>query len=100
VSPYDTEARYRARSGRDWIGYMVHLTETCDADRPHLIVHADTTPANVHDVMRLEPIHMALARKELLPREHLVDAATSVLAISLGLARSTGSNWSDPAART
>lgn len=74
VSPYDTDARFRAKSGRDWSGYMVHFTETCDADRPHLVTHTDTTPANVHDMARLEPIHGALADKGLLPCEHLVDA--------------------------
>ena len=74
VSPYDTDARFRSRKGRDWSGYMVHFTETCDAHRPRLITHADTTPANVHDMVRLAPIHAALAGKGLLPREHLVDA--------------------------
>ncbi|MBL7405356.1 IS5/IS1182 family transposase, partial [Escherichia coli] len=39
-SPYDAEARYRTQRNRGWIGYMVHLTETCDAGAPHLIVHA------------------------------------------------------------
>jgi IS5 family transposase len=74
VSPYDTDARFRSRKGRDWSGYMVHFTETCDADRPRLVIHADTTPANVHDMARLAPIHAALADKGLLPREHFVDA--------------------------
>ena len=41
-SPYDTEARFRAKAGTNWTGYMVHLTETCDKGRPHLVVHADT----------------------------------------------------------
>ncbi|GGF74524.1 hypothetical protein GCM10011402_28960 [Paracoccus acridae] len=54
---------------------MVHLTETCDAGTPHLVLHADTTPANVHEAMRTEPIHAALAAKGLVPTEHLVDAA-------------------------
>ena len=54
---------------------MVHFTETCDAGTPHLVVHADTTPANVHEAMRTEPIHAALAAKNLPPAEHLVDAA-------------------------
>jgi len=53
---------------------MVHLTETCDNDRPHLLVHADTTPANVHEAMRTEPIHDALAAQGLAPSEHLADA--------------------------
>ncbi len=54
---------------------MVHLTETCDADAPHLVVHADTTPVNVHEAPRTAPIHAALATKGLAPAEHLVDSA-------------------------
>jgi transposase len=73
-SPYDIEARFRAKSGTSWTGYMVHITETCDAEAPRLVVHADTTPANVHEATRTEPIHMALADKGLVPAEHLVDA--------------------------
>jgi hypothetical protein len=62
-SPYDPEARYRSKDATEWTGYMVHLTETCDGDAPHLVVHADTTAANVHEAMRTEPIHAALAAK-------------------------------------
>lgn len=74
-SPYDTDARFRTKAGTRWTGYMVHLTETCDADAPHLVVHADTTPANVHEAPRTGPIHAALAAKELAPSQHLVDSA-------------------------
>ena len=74
-SPYDTEARFRTKAGTSWTGYMVHLTETCDAGAPRLVVHADTTPANVHEAMRTGPIHDALAAKGLAPSEHLVDSA-------------------------
>ena len=73
-SPYDSEARFRTKAGTSWTGYMVHLTETCDAGAPRLVVHADTTPANVHEAMRTAPIHEALATKRLAPSEHLVDA--------------------------
>ena len=73
-SPYDTEARFRSKAGTNWTGYMVHFTETCDAATPRLIVHAETTPANVHEAMRTEPIHDALAAKGLAPSEHLADA--------------------------
>jgi transposase len=73
-SPYDSEARFRTKAGTSWTGYMVHLTETCDAGAPRLVVHADTTPANVHEAMRTAPIHEALAAKGLAPSEHLVDA--------------------------
>jgi transposase len=73
-SPYDSEARFRTKAGTSWTGYMVDLTETCDAGAPRLVVHADTTPANVHEAMRTALIHEALAAKGLAPSEHLVDA--------------------------
>jgi transposase len=73
-SPYDIDARFRAKAGTGWTGYMVHLAETCDEGAPRLVVHAETTPANVHEAMRTEPIHAALAAKGLAPAEHLVDA--------------------------
>lgn len=73
-SPYDIDARFRTKGGMGWTGYMAHLTEACDEDAPHLVVHADTTPANVHEATRTEPIHKALAGKGLAPAEHLVDA--------------------------
>src|SRR5215212_4844944 len=37
-SPYDTEARFRAKAGTSWTGYMVHLTESCDEGAPRLLV--------------------------------------------------------------
>jgi transposase len=74
-SPYDLDARFRAKAGEEWTGYMVHLSETCDEGAPRLVVHAATTPANVHEAMRTEAIHDALAGKGLAPRERLVDSA-------------------------
>ena len=73
-SPYDVDARFRAKAGTGWTGYMVHFTETCDEGLPHLVVHADTTPANVHEAIRTGPIHDALVAKGLAPSEHLADA--------------------------
>ena len=73
--PYDAEARYRSKSSMNWTGYMVYLTETCDAGAPQLVLHADTTPANVHEAMRVKAIHAALAAKGLVPSEHLVASA-------------------------
>ena len=74
-SPYDDQACFRAKSGMGWTGYMVHFTESCEADEPHLVLHADTTLADVHEARRTQPIHSALAAKDLIPSEHLVDAA-------------------------
>jgi transposase len=73
-SPYDVEARYSKKRSTVWTGYKVQVTETCDADTPNLIVHVATTTATVQDVEMLPQIHTALAKKDLLPAEHLVDA--------------------------
>lgn len=74
-TPYEPEARYGTKRTTSWVGYKVHLTETCDPEDPHLITQVETTAATTSDVSRVTPIHQALARKELLPRQHLVDAA-------------------------
>ena len=74
-SPYETEARFRSKHATHWTGYMVHLTETCGEEMPRLVVHADTTPANMHEAERTAAIHDALAAKGLAPSEHLVDSA-------------------------
>ncbi len=73
-SPYDTEARYGNKRHTTWIGYKVHLTETCDKNQVHLITNVQTTEAHLADVDQTEPIHQSLADKELLPKQHLVDA--------------------------
>ncbi len=72
-SPQDVEARYSEKQGHSWVGYKDHITETCDPHFPHLIVHVETTPAPVPDCVMVEPIHQALAQKELLPGEHVLD---------------------------
>jgi len=38
-SPYDLDARYGTKRDMHWVGYKVHLSETCDEDQPHLITH-------------------------------------------------------------
>jgi hypothetical protein len=53
---------------------MVHLTESCDEGASRLVLHADTTPACLHEAARTVPIHAALAAKGLTPAEHLVDS--------------------------
>jgi transposase len=73
-SPYDPDARYGKKRETSWVGYTLHLTETCEADAPHLIVHVATTPACASDEATLTPIHQDLARRDLLPSRQLVDA--------------------------
>jgi transposase len=73
ASPHDIEARYSTKRSVTWVGYKVHLTETCEQDTPHLITHVETAPATEGDCSALPRIHDALARRELLPDEHIVD---------------------------
>jgi transposase len=72
-SPYDPEARYAKKREQGWVGYKVHLSETCDQDLPHLITHVETTPAPLSDLAALPRIHEALQHHHLLPERHLVD---------------------------
>jgi transposase len=73
-SPYDLEVRYGVKRQTTWKGYKVHVTETCDADTPHLVVAVTTTLATTPDYQMLDPIHQELAAKDLLPAEQTVDA--------------------------
>jgi len=73
-SPYDPEAHYGTKRQTHWTGYKVHISETCDDEQPHLITHVETTIAPRSDADMTEPIHEALAEKELLPGTHLADA--------------------------
>ncbi len=73
-SPYDPAARYSVKRDTTWTGYKVHLTETCDEDAPHVITQVLTTPASTPDWHAAAVIHPALAEKDLLPAEHLLDA--------------------------
>jgi transposase len=74
-SPYDVEARLGKKGTTTWIGYKVHLTETCEDEAPHLIVHVATTPAPVADGEVTPAIHEGLRGADLLPGKHAVDTA-------------------------
>lgn len=75
ASPYDPDVHHaKKRATTAWIGYKVHLTETCDDARPPLVTHVATTPAPVVDRAALAAVHAAPAEKDLLPSRHLVDA--------------------------
>ena len=72
-SPYDVEAHYAKKHTTSWVGYKVHVTETCDDQAPHLITHVETTAGPVADGEATPRIHQALERKRLLPHLHIVD---------------------------
>jgi transposase len=72
-SPYDPEAHYGNKRTTTWTGYKVHLTETCEDNQLHVITHVETTVAALPDSEMTASIHEALAAKQLLPTDHLVD---------------------------
>jgi transposase len=74
ASPYDLEARYSSKRDVHWVGYKVHLTETCDADHPDLITQVMTTPATTQDSVMGPAIQQDLADRDVLPGIHLLDS--------------------------
>jgi transposase len=72
-SPSDVDARCSTKRETSWIGYRVHLTETCDDETPHLITQVATVPATTKDVEMTDALHADLAARDLLPGEHLLD---------------------------
>ena len=89
-SPYDAEARYKTKRDTSWLGYKVHLTETCDDETPNLITHVATTPATTDDSLLTGSIHADLAAKELLPAEHYVDMGYTSAAVLVESEREYG----------
>jgi len=72
-SPYDADAHYACKGSTTWIGYKVHLSETCDEGLPRIITAVQTTAGPVADGDLTAPIHTALQDKGLLPAQHIVD---------------------------
>src|SRR5919109_64402 len=72
-SPYDPEAHYARKHTTQWVGYKVHITETCEDDQPHLITHIETTPGPTADGATTPKIHAALQQRGLLPGTHIAD---------------------------
>ena len=103
ASPYDTDARWGVKRDTFWLGYKLHITETCDdpppctcrpgpAARqpgaggrdhdkgcarlvfPNLITHVATTDATVTDNQMTGAIDDDLAGKRLAPGRHYLDS--------------------------
>jgi hypothetical protein len=63
ISPYDPDARRAIRGNTRWSGYLVHVTETCDADaRVNLITDIATT-GPIRDTQALPGIHTRLRHR-------------------------------------
>ncbi|HUY47177.1 MAG TPA: transposase, partial [Streptosporangiaceae bacterium] len=100
ASPYDLDARWGVKRDTFWLGYKLHVTETCDDEPrcgcpgagdggtgrqghdkdcpapafPNLITHAATTDATVTDNQMTGAIDDGLAAKDLAPGRHYADS--------------------------
>lgn len=74
-SPFDDQVRFCTKRQTSWVGYKVHLTETCDDQSPRIITSVQTTLATTDDGKMTTPIHETLQARDLLPADHLVDTA-------------------------
>lgn len=72
-SPYDPDVRLAKKGTTQWVGYKIHLTETCEEDLPELITNVETTPAPMADGEVTPQIHSHLKANDLLPGDHIVD---------------------------
>jgi hypothetical protein len=117
TSPDDTDARWGVKRDTFWNGYKVHLSETCTAadaagaagtaapgptpgqvpDRPNLITDVAATDATVPDAKMTEPIHQALAGRDLLPAEHYLDSGYPSAELIVGARATYGITLITPA---
>jgi len=100
ASPYDTDARWGVKRDTFWLGYKLHVTETCDDQPrcgcpaagdggtgrrgheqgcaapafPNLITHVATTQATVPDSQMTSVICDDLAAKNLAPGRSYLDS--------------------------
>jgi transposase len=72
-SPYDPDAHYAKKHTTQWVGYKIHVTETCEDDLPPLITEVESAPGPSADGTATPTIHERLRDKDLLPGVHLVD---------------------------
>jgi transposase len=72
-SPFDPEARYARKFTTSWVGYRLHITETCEEGLPNIITDVQSTPGPVADGDATPFIHEALKERNLLPKTQFVD---------------------------
>jgi transposase len=72
-SPIDPDCRYARKFTTSWVGYRIHITETCEDGLPNIITDVKTAPAPVADAEATPLIHETLKKKELLPKTQFVD---------------------------
>jgi transposase len=73
TSPYDVDARYASKRDIAWVGYKVHVSETCDADHPSILTDVTTTPSTTLDHSVTQALETTLVEQGVPPAIHLLD---------------------------
>lgn len=110
-SPYDPDARWAAKKDFLWLGYKLHVSETCDDPPacgcppgpaaaqprrcacdtlPNLVTCTATTDAAVADSQMTIPVSAALAARRLAPARHYADSGYASPEHVLAAARQYG----------
>jgi transposase len=58
--PYEVKTRYATKQVLKWVGYKVHLTESCEEGSPKLITIVSSAMTTATDVMQLCAIQEGL----------------------------------------
>ena len=107
ASPYDADARWSVKRDEFWLGYKLHITETCDdrppcdcgatcgkgcqaAAFPNIITDVATTTATVTDNAMTAVIDDHLTARELVPARHYLDSGYLSAQILVGELRRLG----------
>jgi len=96
TSPYDLDARCSTKRDTTWVGYKVHLTETCEPDTPNLITQVETRSSTESDNASVETIHRDLAEKGCLPDDHIVDPGYMSVELLMNARQDYGINLLGP----
>ena len=72
-TPYDPEARWSEKHGKGWLGDKVQVTETDDADAPHLLTDIAVTSSVETDHTAFPQILERQQTRDVLPGERYVD---------------------------
>jgi transposase len=72
-TPHDREARWSKKGTQTWVGDKLQVSETDDADQPHLITDIALTSSVEADTTALAAIAERQAARDVLPSERFVD---------------------------
>lgn len=73
-TPYDAEARYSEKRNHGWEGYKLQVSETTDAEMPHLITAIEVTRSVTDDRTALAEIATRQKARGVAPETRYVDA--------------------------